>query len=183
MNTSSFQNLSSYIFQKELNLTLSGGGLQMDYFGVNFNENGMFSYFFSLKSQIKNDSHLTQAVFGKILGLPKNSIEIKKEKPFLIKGEKISINEWRVNLNMIIGGEVEVINDCFQIKIKLSEGVGFEDYLESGAKRKLLEEILIPNFLSEKADFKIKIEVTELARKFILDEKIKGGRINISTII
>ena len=144
-------------------------------------EKEALSYFLPLADWIRKDLKLVAPVFEKILKLKKGSIEIKKVPPFWIKIEQESIDDWRVDLNMVVGGEKISGSNCYEVRMSLKDSENIEDYLESGFKKQLLKTLMIPNFIHSESEYKLKIRINESA--FEISENKRNGRIGISSII
>ncbi len=150
---------------------------------LNAFQKSMITHFLPLKPQIKKDQKLGKVVLEKILKLPENSIQIEQTNPFVLHSKQTSIDNWKVNATIQIGGQKTAEKPCYSITLKLDKTISLTEFLPTGKKRTLLTQLLIPTFLADDALYKVRIELIDSDKLFKVASTIQNGRVGISTII
>ena len=139
------------------------------------------NHFHPLKNWIKKHPILIKDCLQTILELPKGSIEIKEMSPIQKTFGSKNINEWRVEIDLVVIGKNKSAKKALAITIQLTAKDKLADYVEGGAKRKLLEEVLYPNFIGEEIDCITNIKFDAPAKYFTLEKEGNSGRLGVST--
>ena len=145
--------------------------------------NYALSHFLPLKNWIKKDQALIADCFEKILELPKGSIQIKSIAPIEKEIVGKNIEEWRVEVDTIIAGKIQSKRAAVAITIQLNETNNLSEYVAGCQKRKLLEEVLYPNFIGKDIDCITQLKYQSTDQLFYLKEKGNSGRIGVSTVL
>ena len=141
------------------------------------------SHFLPLKNWIKKDQTLIADCFEKILGLPKGSIQIKSIAPIEKEIAGKNIEEWKIEVDTIIAGKIQSQKAAVAITIHLNETDNLLEYVAGGQKRKLLEEVLYPNFIGKNIDCITQLKYQSTDQLFYLKDKGNSGRIGVSTVL
>lgn len=141
------------------------------------------AYFLPLIEWLKNDLFLIADCFQKVLELPKSSIEITKKVHCLKPAPMQTIDSWRIDIDTLVGGQMQCPKVVFEILIQLSNNQEIEAYLKGGTKRVLLEETLCPRFLGVQAEFKVVIKSNDKNQKFMLTKEEGIARVGINTVL
>lgn len=182
-----FSEFQKKINALELNHTLDSSEIMIKYLKIlstiTNHQKATLSYFLPLTKWMQDDLVLIARCFEKVLQLPENSINITVKKQCRKNINGSSNNQWKLNVNMVIGGVKQCMTPSYEVQIKLRDATLVETYLEGGAKRKLLESILYPRFLGEKKEYHTQLIVATANKHFKVSKEKAFARIGINTCL